>query len=99
MKYLISSGPGIGDLIQYLSLARSVKEYDKDCFVALIVSSNKKKIDTQRQFLELQDYIDDIYYYSPNELIHDAFLLLKLLLMRFDVGVLRIDNAMRHGKT
>lgn len=93
MRYLINCGPGIGDIIQYLSLAKAIKNNDCDAKIDLIMSSNKNRFSIDCELLELQSFIDEAYYYSKDEIIHDVFLLLKLMFKRYDIGILRIDNS------
>ena len=93
MKYLISCGPGIGDIIQYLPLARCIKESDSKNSVDLIVSGDKNRIKSVQELLGYQNYIDEIYYYAKNELLHDIRVLFILFLKQYDYGILRVDNS------
>ena len=52
MKYIIHTGPGIGDIIQFLSMARAIKENDPDARVDLLMrGSDKVFIEKLTKFL------------------------------------------------
>lgn len=86
MKVLIGTGPGIGDVIQYLSMARAIKEKYPNSRVDLIMKGSLKKEILNKQILECQDYVDNLYWYSSNQLIHSLTILIKLAMVRYDVG-------------
>ena len=92
MKILINCGPGIGDVVQYLYLAKWLKETKNDIIVDFIMSSNKYKFQITREISLCQLFVDNFYYYSKKEPIHNLILLSKLLWKRYDIGILRIDN-------
>ena len=56
MKYIIHTGPGIGDIIQFLSMARAIKENDPDARVDLLMRGSDKVLRLNNQILECQKY-------------------------------------------
>ena len=54
MKYIIHTGPGIGDIIQFLSMARAIKENDPDARVDLLMRGSDKVLRLNNQILECQ---------------------------------------------
>lgn len=86
MKYLIYIGPGIGDFIIALPMAKTIKEHDPNSFIKVFMRSNKKRILLSKQLFELQNFIDELDYYSIHEPIHSIFFLLKNGFHKFDYG-------------
>lgn len=84
MKYLIYIGPGIGDWIIALPMARRIKLNDPNSHIMAITKSNKKKFELTKSLLLLQQWIDKIDYYSMDEPFHDLKLLLKLGYKKYD---------------
>lgn len=86
MKYLIYCGPGIGDWILILPMARRIKESDKNAFIMAMVRSDSKRIALTKELLKLQSYIDDVDYYSSNDIKHDLKFLVKMGIKKYDYG-------------
>lgn len=68
MRYLIFGGPGIGDTIIELSLAKGIKENDKNAIVDLIISSNLGSDKIINEILLCQNYIDNFYSWSKKDI-------------------------------
>lgn len=89
MRYLISIGPGIGDFVQYISLAKVI--HNEGHSVDFISSSSKERFRIQAELLKYQDSVDNLYYYSKSELFHTIVMMLKMI-NRYDYGIIRVDN-------
>lgn len=87
MKYLLTGGHGIGDCILILPIAKAIKEYDKNAYIKVITSSNKHKVQINRDVMSLQSYVDEFDYYSVHEPLKSASFLAKTMAQRFDYGV------------
>ena len=79
-------GPGIGDFILALPMAKAIKEANPDSYIKAICRSSSKRIVMNRQMLSLQHYIDELDYYSIQEPLHNIKLLIKNGFRRFDYG-------------
>lgn len=86
MKYLIYCGPGIGDWILILPMARRIKESDKDAFIMTMVRSDSNRIGLTKELQKLQSYIDEVDYYSANDIKHDFGFLVKIGIKKYDYG-------------
>lgn len=86
MRYLIYCGPGIGDWILILPMAKRIKESDKNAFIMVMVRSDSKRIALTKELLKLQSYIDDVDYYSSNDIKHDLKFLVKIGIKKYDYG-------------
>lgn len=93
MRYLIHTGPGIGDIVQFLSMARAIKEQYADSTVDLLMRGSDATWKLNRQILECQDYVDNLYWYSVKELKHDFKLIFQLRRNHYDFGIVRIGNV------
>lgn len=93
MHYIIHSGPGIGDIIQFLSMARAIKESDSDARVDLLMRGSEKILSLNNQILECQNYVDRLYWYSAKDIKHDIKLVVELLKNHYDYGFVRIGNV------
>ena len=93
MRYIIHTGPGIGDIIQFLSMARAIKESDSDARVDLLMRGSDSILRLNNQILECQNYVDKLYWYSAKEVKHDIGLLIELLKNHYDYGFVRIGNV------
>ena len=88
MRYLILYGAGIGDFVSILPLAQIIKKSDKDAYIVCFNVSDKNKININKGILQLQDYVDDIEYYSSKEIIHSLGFLGKYLFNKFDYSIM-----------
>ena len=93
MRVLIHSGPGIGDVIQFLSMARAIKEQVPGSTVDLLIRGSDNTYKLDKQIIECQDYVNDIYWYSSRKIVHDINLIFKLRKNRYDYGIVRIGNV------
>lgn len=93
MRYLIHTGPGIGDIIQFLSMARAIKEKYKDARIDLIMRGNEQTKKLNDQILACQRYVDNLYWYSSKELLHDIALISTLRKNKYDFGIVRVGNV------
>lgn len=100
MKYIIYCGPGIGDFVMMLPIAKAIKEKEPNSIVSLFSMMNSKgnwgRVDSVSLLLKAQCYIDDIGYYSGKEWFESLRWILRKGYHTYDVGiVLQSDN----GKT
>ncbi len=86
MKYLLYCGPGIGDFILCLPMAKAIKEADPDAYIKAFCRSSNSRIAINMKMMELQSYIDELDYYASNELMHTLRLVLSNGYKRFDIG-------------
>lgn len=86
MKYLIYCGPGIGDLILVLPMAKSIRDYDPNAYIKIITTSNKNRIKNNLILFKLQCIINDYDYYSSHELLHNIAFLMRNGIKKFDYG-------------
>ena len=93
MNYLIHSGPGIGDIIQFLSMARAIKEQDHNSRVDLIIRGSERTQELDQQIIDCQDYVDTLYWYSSKAICHDISLLMNLRMNNYDYGFVRIGSV------
>lgn len=84
MKYLIYCGPGIGDWIMILPMARRIKKADKKAYITAVMTSNSERFGLTKELQGLQTDIDEAVYYSAKEKLH-------LLRFFFQVGVKKYD--------
>jgi ADP-heptose:LPS heptosyltransferase len=91
MKFLIDSGSGIGDMIQFLSMARAIKEQMPNTTVDLIMRGSKQVMETNQQIINCQNYVDNLYWYSSKSILHDIGLVIKLWKKKYDVGFVRVE--------
>ncbi|MBU5477622.1 glycosyltransferase family 9 protein [Eubacterium sp. MSJ-13] len=93
MHYIIHTGPGIGDIIQFLSMARGIKENDPKARVDLLMRGSAKILALNNQILECQNYVNKLYWYSSKDIRQDIKLLSELLNNRYDYGFVRIGSV------
>lgn len=93
MKYLIHTGPGIGDVIQFLSMARAIKEQDSTSRVDFLMRADKKMCDIDMQIIQCQEYVDNIYWYNRKNISHSLKTILQIRKMKYDYGFVRIGNV------
>ena len=86
MKYLIYCGPGIGDFVTVLPMAKHIKSNDPDAIISLFTCSDKNRIKILEKMLPYQDFVDNIFYYSKSELFHDVIFLFQLGFKSYDYG-------------
>lgn len=85
MRYLLYIGPGIGDWVIAMPMARRIKLNDKSAYITTLTCSNKKRDELLHQsLLSLQKWVDRIEYYSFNEPFHDIGLILRLGIKKYD---------------
>lgn len=93
MNYLIHTGPGIGDIIQFLSMARAIKEQDKDARVDFLMRGSEKAFSIDSEIMQLQHYADNLYWYASKEVMHDISLIRTLRKAKYDYGFVRIGSV------
>ena len=98
MNFLINAGPGIGDMLQKLPMARALKEEYPDSNVDFITTGSESSWKTNMQIIECQHYVRHLCWYSSSEKLHDLKLLLCLRMNHYDYGFVRdggmtLDNA------
>lgn len=93
MHYIIHTGPGIGDIIQFLSMARGIKESDPNARVDFLMRGSAKTLTLNNQILECQNYVNKLYWYSSKNIEHDIKLLIELLNNNYDYGFVRIGSV------
>lgn len=86
MKYIIYCGPGIGDFILILPMTREIKRVDKNAYITVIMTSNSKKIQINKAMLKIQDYIDEINYYSIREPLQCLKVINNIGRKKYDLG-------------
>lgn len=84
MKFLIFGGPGIGDTIIEMTLAKGLKSNYPKAEVYLILSDSLGTFGVVQSLLKCQDYIDDCYFYSRRHILSTFFTLQKLRQKRID---------------
>ena len=99
MRYIIHSGPGIGDILQVLPMACEIKKTDKDSIVDLIMNANDySKYLINLEILRNQKYVDHLYWYSSKKLLHIIPLIFKLRRTKYTYGILRYGSPSKAGK-
>lgn len=95
MKYLLYGGPGIGDLIINLPMARRIKLHDPDAHICYLTCSREDRFSITNAMFSLQSFIDDVDYYALKEPLHNIALLKKLGVKKYDYGFKSsyVDNA------
>lgn len=91
MKYLLCEAHGIGDCILILPIAKAIKMADKNAYIKVFTSSDKNKILINKSIMDLQNYVDDIEYYSKTEKWHSLIFLFSNILKRYDYGIVIQD--------
>ena len=93
-RYLIHVGPGIGDIMQALPMARDIKSQEPDSRVDFIMRGTPNSYSINSQILKCQRFADNLYWYSLNSIFHDIYLLFQLLsAFRYDIGIVKIGNV------
>ena len=87
MKYLIYTGPGIGDFIMFLPFVKAIKENDPNAYVKIFSRSSQSKVTLPRQMLKVQHFVDELDYYSIGEPIHSVKMLFSSIIQRYDYGI------------
>ena len=87
MKYLLYCGPGIGDFILSLPMAKAIKIADRDAYIKAFCRSSKSRIVNNKKMMSLQNYIDELDYYASEEPLHSIKLVLANGFKKFDVGI------------
>ena len=65
-------------------MARRIKLNDPNAQITVLTCSNKKRFKLNKSLLTIQNWVDDVDYYSVREPIHDAYMLLKLGFNNYD---------------
>ena len=90
MKYLIYTGPGIGDLMMQLPVARRLRENDKNAKIYLFANMGGKndygRINSVRELMAIQDLINGYFYYSSKDIPNTLKWILKLKAQHIDYG-------------
>lgn len=86
MRYLIFGGPGIGDTVYELSLAKALKEMDSSSKVDLLIHGDKTVENIIREILDCQNYIDNLVFLKKGNYISIFFSLFYLIFKRYDYG-------------
>ena len=79
-------GPGIGDFILSLPMAKAIKQADPNAYIKAFCRSSKGRIAINMKMMELQSYIDELDYYASEEPIHSLCLVLSNGYKKFDIG-------------
>lgn len=93
MNYIIHTGPGLGDMIQFISMARAIKETYPDAQVDFLMCADKNIWKLNMQIIELQKYVDNLYWYNKKDIKHDFKVIEELKKNKYDVGFVRIGNV------
>ena len=98
MNFLIHTGPGIGDMLQKLPMARALKEEYPDANIDFIMTASESNWKINTQVLECQHYVRHLFWYNSGEKFHCLKLLLRLRMNHYDYGFVRdggvaVDNA------
>lgn len=91
-KYIIHTGPGIGDMMQFFSMARAIKEQEPDARVDFLMRGSKSFYTIDSELFECQDYADNLYWYASNAIMHNIRLIFQLIFNRYDYGFVRIGK-------
>ena len=94
MNFLINAGPGIGDIIQKLPMARALKENFPDSNIDLVMKGTGSSWKLNNQILECQDYVRNLYWYNVEDKMHCLKVLFQLRKNHYDFGFVR-DGGMR----
>jgi heptosyltransferase-2 len=93
LKFLIQSGIGIGDTIQLLSMAKYIKRTYPSSQIDLIFAGNSLSYEINSQIIQLQNYVDHLFWYSKKKPLHNLKLFYQLKWAKYDVGFLRLENT------
>lgn len=91
-KYIIHTGPGIGDMMQFFSMARAIKKQNPDARVDFLMRGCKSFYKIDSELFECQDYADNLYWYASNAIIHNIKLIFQLVFNCYDYGFVRIGK-------
>lgn len=80
-------------------VARRIKLADKQAYITVFSRNNSHRVKLQKELLQLQSWIDDVYYYSMNELACNINLIFNLLKRRYDYSfrVCYVDSPIVSG--
>ena len=88
MNYLFYVGPGIGDIVMMLEVAKTIKntEYNAniDCFMNQPNGYNRHGI--TNNVMQYQTIFRKLYYYSSKEILHDLKLIVELKKNKYEKG-------------
>ena len=90
MKFILSGGSGIGDLIFYLPVVNALKMKYPGSQIDLLIRSKKNMVKNLCEILEYttKEYIDNIYYYNSSEVFNNVKTLMKLKQKKYDYAIL-----------
>lgn len=92
-KYLIHTGPGIGDMMQFFSMARAIKEQYPNSRVDFIMRGTPSFYKIDSELLKFQHYTDHLYWYSFKSPIQNLKLLWQFIKIgRYDYGFVRVGS-------
>lgn len=95
MKYLINCGPGIGDIIQVLSIAFAIRKQFPDALIDIIMQGTKEKSEINQQIMDIQNAADNLYWYAYNVPFHNLKLVKLLKRKKYDIGIARIETVFK----
>jgi len=86
MRYLIYGGPGIGDTIIELALAKGIKKNDSSAQIDLLISGKLGTENLIQELIECQSYVDNLYCITRDSIWETVRTLLKLKFLRYSYG-------------
>ena len=86
MRYLIFGGPGIGDTIIELSMAKALKENDNDAMVDLLISNSLGSANSISEILKYQIYVDHLFVWSKRDILSMFITFSKMKQRKYDYG-------------
>lgn len=92
-RYLIHTGPGIGDKMQSFSMAKAIKEQEPNARVDLLMRGTKKSYKLGLQLLECQHYVDHLYWYASIVPLHNLKLMIQLYRIGYDYGFVNVGTV------
>lgn len=91
---LIHVGPGIGDMMQGLPMARDIKKAYPDARIDFIMRGTPSFYKIDSEILECQNFVNHLYWYSFDKILHCCKLIFQLLCAgRYDYGIVRVGSV------
>lgn len=87
MRFLIFGGPGIGDTIFELYIAKALKQYNPNCIVDIIFSGSLNSQTSIAELLKHQDYVQNYYCYNKKEFLNLIKLIIKLKANKYNYSL------------
>lgn len=97
MNFLIQTGMGIGDIMQKLPMARAIKCEYPDANIDFIMPGVEAVFNLDRQIIECQHYVRNLYWYNSQAKLHSIKLLIQLRLNHYDFGFVRDGGTSHDG--